>query len=58
MDNENGYRYYSKDQIWELMFILILKRAGLSLEEIKSFSEHRSPKENIKFLEKNKKYRY
>lgn len=54
MDNENGYRYYSKDQIWELM----LKRAGLSLEEIKSFSEHRSPKENIKFLEKNKKCRY
>lgn len=52
MDNENGYRYYSKDQIWELMFILILKRAGLSLEEVKSFSELRSPKENIKFLEK------
>ncbi|WP_342767457.1 hypothetical protein [Fusobacterium necrogenes] len=40
------------------MFILILKRAGFSLEEVKSFSELRSPKENIKFLEKNKKYRY
>lgn len=52
IDEENGYRYYSKNQIWELMFILTLKRAGLSLEEIKSFSELRTPQENIDFLGK------
>lgn len=52
IDEENGYRYYSKNQLWELMFILTLKRAGLSLEEIKSFSELRSTEENIEFLEK------
>lgn len=51
IDEENGYRYYSKNQLWELMFILTLKRAGLSLEEIKSFSELRSTEKNIEFLE-------
>ncbi len=51
IDKENGYRYYSTEQIWELFFIITLKKAGLSLEEIKKFTEIQSPKENIKFLE-------
>lgn len=51
IDEKNGYRYYSKSQLWDLMFILTLKRAGFSLDEIKSFSEMRTPQENIDFLE-------
>ena len=51
IDKNNGYRYYSSDQIWELFFIITLKKAGLSLEEIKKFTEIKTPMENIKFLE-------
>lgn len=51
IDKDNGYRYYSKNQLWDLMFILTLKKAGFSLEEIKSFSKMRTPEENIDFLE-------
>ncbi|WP_300345000.1 MerR family transcriptional regulator [Fusobacterium sp.] len=51
VDKNNGYRYYSSEQIWELFFIITLKKAGLSLEEIKKFTEIKSPIENIKFLE-------
>ncbi len=51
IDEKNGYRYYSKSQLWDLVFILTLKKAGFSLNEIKSFSEMRTPQENIDFLE-------
>ncbi|MEG2381739.1 MAG: S-layer homology domain-containing protein, partial [Oscillospiraceae bacterium] len=36
IDEENGYRYYSNSQIWDLFFIITLKEAGFSLEEIKN----------------------
>ena len=42
VDPENGYRYYSADQLELLDNILILKEMGLSLEEIKHFMENRS----------------
>ena len=42
VDPDNGYRYYSADQLELLDNILILKEMGLSLEEIKSFMENRS----------------
>ena len=42
VDADNGYRYYSADQLELLDNILILKEMGLSLEEIKSFMENRS----------------
>lgn len=50
IDKDNGYRYYLKEQMWDLMLILTLKRAGFSLEEIKKFVELKSVDENIDFL--------
>ena len=51
IDEENGYRYYSNSQIWDLFFIITLKEAGFSLEEIKSYIKVKKPLENIMFLE-------
>jgi DNA-binding transcriptional MerR regulator len=39
IDSATGYRYYSEDQIKELVFILDLKDIGFSLKEIISFQE-------------------
>lgn len=51
IDEENSYRYYSNSQIWDLFFILTLKEAGFSLDEIKKYIKVKKPLENIKFLE-------
>ena len=51
IDDNNGYRYYSSSQIWDLFMILLLKEAGFSLEEIKKYSKPKSLEENIDFLE-------
>lgn len=51
IDENNGYRYYSNSQIWDLFMILILKEAGFSLEEIKKYAKPKSLEENIDFLE-------
>ena len=39
---ENGYRYYSPEQLEILDLLYTLKEAGVSLKEIKSFMENRS----------------
>ena len=39
---ENGYRYYSIYQMETLDTILLLKKSGMSLQEIKDFLEHTS----------------
>lgn len=41
-DPNNGYRYYTADQLEVLDSILILKEIGLSLAEIRAFMETRS----------------
>lgn len=51
IDEENGYRYYSNEQIWDLFFLLTLKKAGFSLEEIKAYSEIKNSDKSIVFLE-------
>ena len=51
IDEENGYRYYSNEQIWDLFFLLTLKKAGFSLEEIKAYSEIKNSDKSIIFLE-------
>lgn len=51
IDEENGYRYYSNVQIWDLFFLLTLKKAGFSLEEIKAYSEIKNSDKSIIFLE-------
>ncbi|WP_308574992.1 MerR family transcriptional regulator [uncultured Fusobacterium sp.] len=51
IDEENGYRYYSNEQIWDLFFLLTLKKARFSLEEIKAYSEIKNSDKSIIFLE-------
>ncbi|MGL5611694.1 MerR family transcriptional regulator, partial [Cetobacterium sp.] len=51
IDEINGYRYYSNSQIWDLFFIITLKEAGFSLEEIKNYIKVKNPTKNIEFLE-------
>ena len=51
IDEENGYRYYSNEQIWDLFFLLTLKKAGFSLEEIKRYVEIKNSDKSIIFLE-------
>ena len=50
VDEINGYRYYSNEQIWELFFLLTLKKAGFSLEEIKEFTELKNSDKSIEFI--------
>ena len=39
---ENGYRYYSKKQIWRLNNIRNLRNIGVGLEDIKDFLDERN----------------
>lgn len=47
---ENGYRYYTPDQLEELDSILILRETGLSLKEIKAHRKHRSRSSTVEVL--------
>ncbi len=51
IDDENGYRYYSRDQFSELSFIISLKNSGFSLNNIKEYFKSRNPEESLSFLE-------
>lgn len=51
-DPNNGYRYYTADQIEILDSILILKEIGLSLKEIKEFMSHRNSYNAVALLKK------
>lgn len=42
LKKENGYRYYSREQIWILNNIRSLRKLGLSLEKIKIFLKERN----------------
>ncbi|MFK4784702.1 MerR family transcriptional regulator [Fusobacterium sp. MFO224] len=48
---ENGYRYYSKKQIWKLNSIRNLRNLGVGLEEIKKFLYERNTKNAEEMLE-------
>lgn len=52
IDPENGYRYYTADQLEVLDSILILKEMGLSLKEIKAFMENRNSQVAVKVMKK------
>ncbi|MDQ9832827.1 MerR family DNA-binding protein, partial [Acinetobacter soli] len=47
---ENGYRYYSAAQLDDLDTILIMKKIGLSLKEIKEHMMHHTAKETVKIF--------
>lgn len=52
---ENGYRYYSADQIEVLDSILILKEIGLPLRAIKEFMSNRSSENAVNVMKKQQK---
>ena len=52
---ENGYRYYSIYQMETLDTILLLKKSGMSLQEIKDFLEHRSSENFMKIFDVKQK---
>lgn len=52
VDPDNGYRYYSAKQLDELDTILIMKRIGFSLEEIKAHMQHYTVDNSLTALQK------
>lgn len=53
VDPENGYRYYSTEQVQQLNALLELKALGFSLDEIKTITDGKATKELlIKLLQK------
>lgn len=52
IDPNNGYRYYTADQIEVLDSILILKEMGLSLKEIKEFMRSRNSENAVTLMKK------
>ncbi|GLI58171.1 MerR family transcriptional regulator [Propionigenium maris DSM 9537] len=55
IDEENSYRYYVEEQFFQLRFIMVLKRAGFSLSEIKDYTKTRSPEESLEYLEEKER---
>ena len=51
VDPNNGYRYYSANQLDELDTILILKKSGLSLQKIKELLTHYTTTSSLKVLQ-------
>ena len=50
VDSENGYRYYSAEQLDYLDTILIMKKVGFPLGKIKKHLEEYSTKDSLEFL--------
>ncbi|MGI6254708.1 MAG: MerR family transcriptional regulator [Acutalibacter sp.] len=50
VDPNNGYRYYSASQLDELDTILILKKCGLSLQQIQQLLGHYTTQSSLKVL--------
>ncbi len=48
---DNGYRYYTFEQLDELDIILFLKKTGMSLDHIREYMEKRSAQNSIELLE-------
>ena len=47
---ENGYRFYEKDQIRQLELILFLKELGFSLKQIKMLIQDEHGNQSLKLL--------
>lgn len=54
-DEENGYRYYSRDRFSDFSFLLMLKNSGFSLNDIKKYFESKNPQDSKIFLEEKMK---
>jgi DNA-binding transcriptional MerR regulator/DNA gyrase inhibitor GyrI len=55
VSKENGYRYYTPDQLIKISKILELKELGLSLDEVMHLMKHNPTKESIKIMLTKKK---
>lgn len=51
VDPSNGYRYYRASQLDLLDYITMLQESGLSLSEIRTFLNHRTPEQAIALLQ-------
>lgn len=49
---ENNYRYYDLNQMMELDYILMLKRLGMSIEEIKNYLKTPTPNHFLEMTDK------
>jgi len=49
---ENGYRYYSYNQLYMFEIILSLKELGMPLKEIKNYLENRTPETMLQLFQK------
>lgn len=54
VDKNNGYRYYTADQLEVLDSVLILKEIGLSLKEIREFLKSRDVNLSIEIMKNQK----
>ena len=54
-DEDNGYRYYSIEQMEGFQVIATLKELGISLSEIKEYLKKRSPQELVRLLKREEK---
>ncbi len=54
VNQENGYRYYSVEQMDYLDTILIMKKIGIPLEEIKEHMKHYTTASSLAFLKRQR----
>lgn len=51
---DNGYRYYTADQLEQLDSVMVLREMGLTLNEIKEYMQNRSLHNSLQLLEGQK----
>ncbi|MGL5414536.1 MAG: MerR family transcriptional regulator [Clostridium sp.] len=54
IDENNGYRYYTSDQLELLDNILILREIGISIQDIKSFLDNRDSDKTLHLLKEQR----
>lgn len=55
-DETNGYRYYTNENISDLYFIMMLKKANFSLKEIKNYMNAKTSEESLNILNEKLKH--
>ena len=50
IDPDNSYRYYASKQFYKLRLILLLKKTGFSLNEIRIYINSKSPEESLTLI--------
>lgn len=55
IDTNNSYRYYNEEQFFQLEFIILLKEAGFTLNEIKEYIQTETPEDSLIYLTEKSK---